>query len=62
MESSVSPAALSLVKQILQAAEANDFPTATRMHQELVKKTWEETNQWANAVKIIVMIKQRYAQ
>lgn len=62
VENQISPAVIGFLKGMTSAVERNDFGTALNIHKELVKKTWEESKDWANALKVLVSFKQRFAQ
>lgn len=61
-EGSVSPGVVSLLKQMTQAAEVNNFASALGLHKDLIQKNWQESKDWANALKVLISFKQRFQQ
>jgi hypothetical protein len=43
-----------------QAAEQNNIPIAMNIHKDLIQKNWQESKDWANAVKVLISFKQRF--
>ena len=62
VEGLVSPVVVGFLKGMTSAVERNDFNGAMNIHKELVKKTWDESKDWANALKVLISFKQRFAQ
>ena len=38
----------------------NNFSAALNMHKEIVQKNWQESKDWANALKVLITFKQRF--
>ncbi len=48
------------LKQMTIAAEQNNFAAALSLHKDLIQKSWTESKDWANALKVLLTFKQRF--
>ena len=58
----LSPHLVSLLKHMTAAAEQNNIPSALSLHKELIQNHWQESKDWANALKILISFKSRFQQ
>lgn len=59
-EGQISPYVVGLLKGMTQAAEQNNFVGAANLHKEMTQKYWQESKDFANALKVLLSFKQRF--